>query len=310
MNEAIERRYGSLCDKLKDKGYEFVKELEGSTHGVFLLKKDDNKEYVLKVDWEYNDGEHNFGKGLRNEPRIGEKLKDVPGIAKIVEGGYMMVNHEGRMAAFDQGRTGMMPVVYSIKEYLPGKTLSSLDEITNDMERQMFETMQEVHKRGIAYEEEVNLNDFVLDETGRPTLVDFEFMPAITKDNKHLIAENEGQLSNIIYQHRYRKRLANMTEKEREKENRREEIKEGVMYGAILLGTLGALMGGSIAVLYGAGCTAISAIKIYQQNAQWYDYPIAIGGSILGAALLHQFSKIKGKIMRGEYEYTKPNKRR
>ncbi len=293
-----ERQYGSLCDLLKEKGYDFVKPLDASTHGVFLMKNGDGKEFVLKANWDYRDESHNFGGGIQNEFSIGKKLEGIPGIAQIVEGQRVVVNHEGLMHMFDEHKTGKMPVSYSIKEYVPGKTLSTIDEITGKMESQMFETMRETHKRGVAYETEVNLNDFVLDETGRPVLVDFEFMKTITPKNKHLIGENEAQLANIIYQHRNSKHLKKMSEKQR----RREELKSDVIGCMVGAGAIGLILTSPAIIICEAIATFVSAVKIAEGHAQWYHYPIAAGGVILNSALIYGYYKIKSDVMSGKYK--------
>ena len=172
---AGEREYFGDLEEilLEEKGFRVVGPIDGITtkHPVWVVEKD-VKEYIMKFNFDHPlvCSQNN----ILTEARYLQMLQDIPGIVGYVDSGTIRTNK-----SYDhEGEEGKGDLHYVIKELLPGPTLAGT-VITSEMKKQMLETMENVHGRGVLYEEEVGAFDFVLDEGGRPVLVDLEYMRSV-----------------------------------------------------------------------------------------------------------------------------------
>lgn len=90
-----------------------------------------------------------------------EELAGIPGIVSVVDHG--------------SARKNGIFLTYNIKPHLPGPRLCDVS-LTRELGGMVLDTQQRMHERGVLLEPETRLDDFVLDENGRPTLVDMEYL--------------------------------------------------------------------------------------------------------------------------------------
>ena len=171
-----EEFYGNFFDILRSKhGFEIIRNLAKgavNTRACYLVKKDDE---LSVIKFHFNDRVEGK-KQTQNEISILEDLKDTSGIVQLFGSDKEIV----QLGNAYMGQ-GDLEVSYVRQGYVPGKRLGNVEEITQEMAKYMLETMDEVHKKGYAYENELNLNDFVLDENNRPILVDLEFARKLSR---------------------------------------------------------------------------------------------------------------------------------
>ncbi len=94
---------------------------------------------------------------------------------------------------------------YSIKPYIKGKTLWSVNELTPQQKKWFFETTRQMRQRGFRHARELKGSDVIIDEEGvlgepgRPILVDLEYMRGFTSGRKlSEICEDYGAIHEMF----------------------------------------------------------------------------------------------------------------
>lgn len=109
---------------------------------------------------------------IASETSYGRELADIPGIVPIVDAGS--VSHNGLF------------IQYNIKPHLPGPRLDDVS-LTRELGDMVLDTQQRMHDRGVLIKCETRRDDFVLDEHGRPTLVDMEYLKTLEEPTSYTL---------------------------------------------------------------------------------------------------------------------------
>ncbi len=177
--------YKSLVEFFnKEKGFEYLGQRfdNNSTSNLhnFIYFDKDNEKYFLKA---YSDYSENL---LVKEQIIAARLMDIAGITKIKD----INNINFQIDDFPH-----LTIHYTIKQLIIGPSLENVI-ITKEREKQLFDTMNQVHKRGIKYGNNICLSDFVLDTEDRPTLKDFENLRFLK--SRYEKSEDKANLKKLI----------------------------------------------------------------------------------------------------------------
>ena len=165
----------------RDKGYSFqgIVETSDKTHTLLQFEREGHL-YAVKVSCGNSKG---GSWAMLREMVNCQRLEDVSGIVTVYEGERLVL--------------GGSYVGYVVKDWLPGEKLSEVD-LTQDMADYMLNTMEEVHRRGLVYEPDLNSGDFVLNAEGLPILVDTENMCEFNGRNSFLRGDDYRNISYLL----------------------------------------------------------------------------------------------------------------